>query len=123
MLLSPEFGHTYDVTHTAFQLAFKTDLPAWSWLEKPGQEYALRRFAVAMAGVQNMAAPGAILQGFEWKTVPDGSTVVDVGGGVGAQSLAISKAYPRLQFVVQDRQQVIDGAEKVRSSVQCLVHS
>jgi hypothetical protein len=40
--------------------------------------------------------------------------VVDVGGGVGGFPLQLSKIYPRLRFIVQDRGPVVkQGLEKV----------
>lgn len=47
--------------------------------------------------------------GFPWSELPKGSTVVDVAGGMGQVSLAIAEAAPLLNFVVQDRQEVIEG--------------
>lgn len=51
--------------------------------------------------------------GFDWNALPDGSKVVDVGGGVGAQSLLIAKANPRLKLIVQDREVTIQEAISV----------
>lgn len=47
--------------------------------------------------------------GFDFATLPKGAKVVDVGGGVGTISLAITKAFPHLHVVVQDQKPVIDG--------------
>ena len=52
--------------------------------------------------------------GYAWGKLPDGSLVVDVGGGVGSQSLALAKHFPRLRFVVQDRETVVVDAVEVR---------
>lgn len=51
--------------------------------------------------------------GFGWKDLPEDSVVVDVGGGVGSQCLALAKEYEHLQFVVQDREATITDADKV----------
>jgi ubiquinone/menaquinone biosynthesis C-methylase UbiE len=45
-----------------------------------------------------------------------GSTVVDVGGGIGTQSLVLARAFPDLELVVQDREGVIPDGNKVRYS-------
>ena len=42
-----------------------------------------------------------------------GSTVVDVGGGVGIVALILAKAFPHLRYVVQDVEKVIMDAQKV----------
>ena len=50
--------------------------------------------------------------GYPWGQLPEGSLVVDVGAGVGSQSLVIAKHHPQLRFIVQDREPVMqDGVE------------
>ena len=49
----------------------------------------------------------------DWSKLDPGSLVVDVGGGVGSQSLALSKVFPDLKFIVQDRDKIIEDARKV----------
>jgi hypothetical protein len=48
--------------------------------------------------------------GYGWEQLPEGSLVVDVGGGVGAQSLVLANHHPQLRFVVQDREGVVGDA-------------
>lgn len=43
--------------------------------------------------------------------------VVDVGGGVGNHTLALARAYPRLRFVVQDRERVCEMGEEASVAV------
>ena len=50
---------------------------------------------------------------YAWEHLPQGSLVVDVGGGVGAQSFTLSKHHPLLRFVVQDRESVVCDAIEV----------
>lgn len=45
--------------------------------------------------------------GFDWGALKKGEIVVDVGGGIGSVTLMLAKAFPHLQFVVQDRPKVI----------------
>ncbi|KAJ7760696.1 S-adenosyl-L-methionine-dependent methyltransferase [Mycena maculata] len=74
-----------DPNTTAFNRAFKTDLPFFEWLNRPEQARRMARFAVAMDGVRVSSSPNAILKGFGWENHSEGSLVVDVGGGVGSQ--------------------------------------
>jgi ubiquinone/menaquinone biosynthesis C-methylase UbiE len=53
-------------------------------------------------------------EGYAWDKLPEGSLVVDVGGGVGAQSLTLATHFPQLRFVVQDREPVVRDAIEVR---------
>ena len=47
-----------------------------------------------------------LANGYDWAALGNG-TVVDVGGGVGSASRALAKAFPSLNFVVEDRAEVI----------------
>ncbi len=58
------------------------------------------------------------LVGYAWEHLPHGSLVVDVGGGVGAQSFTLAKHHPQLRFVVQDRESVVDDAIEVSATNQ-----
>ena len=52
--------------------------------------------------------------GYAWEKLPPGSLVVDVGGGVGSQSLTLARFNPNLSFVVQDREAVLIDANEVQ---------
>lgn len=52
--------------------------------------------------------------GYEWGKLPPGSLIIDVGGGVGPQSLTLARRHSGLRFVVQDREAVIADANEVR---------
>ncbi|TDL27010.1 S-adenosyl-L-methionine-dependent methyltransferase [Rickenella mellea] len=110
-LLDPETARSYDPTKAPFNRAFKTDLPFWAWFEQPGNEQILSTFGMAMKGTKALSPPDVILDGFEWKDLPSGSIVVDVGGGIGSQSLTIAQAHHHLKIVVQDREPVVKEAK------------
>jgi hypothetical protein len=84
----------------------------WSWFELPGNRLRLARFGAAMTGLNNMASGDALVDGYGWEKLPPGSLVIDVGGGVGSQSLTLARRYPNLCFVVQDREAVIGDANE-----------
>ncbi len=52
--------------------------------------------------------------GYAWEKLPPSSLVIDVGGGVGSQSLTLARRHPNLRFVVQDREAVIGDSNEVR---------
>ncbi|KAF7324950.1 Ich1 protein [Mycena kentingensis (nom. inval.)] len=79
-------------------------------------QFRLERFGKAMAGTGSWEAPGAVLAAFDWASLPPGSTVVDVGGGIGSTTMVLAGAYAEgengLRFVVQDREFVVDMGQK-----------
>jgi hypothetical protein len=64
--------------------------------------------------------------GFDWASLPRGSTIVDVGGGIGSSSMMIADKFcwqtscegiraadKRFKFVIQDRPVVVEMGIKV----------
>lgn len=60
-----------------------------------------------------------MILGFDWQSLPRGSVVVDVGGGIGSTSMLLASAFSGidghgdedslgLKFVIQDRGVVVD---------------
>jgi hypothetical protein len=109
-LLDPEFGHSFESNKTAFNKAYNVKEEIWTWFEAPGNELYLTRFGAAMNGIKNLSPPEAILEGYTWGQLPEGSLIVDIGGGVGTQSLVLSKHHPQLRFIVQDREPIVRDA-------------
>ncbi|KAL0959228.1 hypothetical protein HGRIS_014504 [Hohenbuehelia grisea] len=83
--------------------------------------FRLERFGKAMVGTGSWEAPGAVLNGFGWGSLPPGSTIVDVGGGIGSTSMLLAQAFSagpddggdlRMKFIIQDRPVVVEMGEK-----------
>ncbi|KAI0666641.1 S-adenosyl-L-methionine-dependent methyltransferase [Trametes maxima] len=98
---------------TPFNLAFRTELGYFDWLELPENKLRLREFGRAMTGVREWEGGENIVDAFPWKDLPKNTVIIDVGGGVGSTSVALAEAYPHLRFVVEDRQHVVDIASGV----------
>ena len=45
--------------------------------------------------------------------------MIDVGGGIGAQTIMVAEAHPHIRVVVEDRAQVVAAARSVRPSTFC----
>lgn len=59
-----------------------------------------------------------VVEGFDWGSLPSGSTVVDVGGSHGDIDVAIARKYPGLKFVVQDLPETIASAAEAKRTIQ-----
>jgi hypothetical protein len=56
---------------------------------------------------------------FDWKSLPKGSPIVDVGGGIGNSVMAMLKLHPQLCAIVQGIPVIVTEAAKV--SVTCCI--
>ncbi|KAH1436348.1 hypothetical protein KXX32_006432 [Aspergillus fumigatus] len=142
-LLHPDTGPSYDVAKTAWQNAVCTKKTRWEWLEERVAPEQLLESGGHYPGIPSLvmglppreddglvARPELEIMGlsmvgggrvfgtahvydFPWASLGD-ALVVDVGGGVGGFPLQLSKVYPQLRFIVQDRGPVVkQGLEKV----------
>ncbi|RAL12387.1 O-methyltransferase tpcA [Aspergillus homomorphus CBS 101889] len=144
-LLDPETGPSYDVAQTAWQSAVDTKKTRWEWIEErvppeklletgghypgipslvlglpaPDEDGLVGRPELDIMGL-SMVGGGRVfgtahVYDFPWASLGE-ALVVDVGGGVGGFPLQLSKVYPKLQFIVQDRGPVIkQGRDKIWS--------
>ncbi|KAH9909698.1 S-adenosyl-L-methionine-dependent methyltransferase [Xylariomycetidae sp. FL2044] len=101
---------------TALNLAFDTRLPSLSFMAG-GAAGRLRtsRYARAMTGMARNRQYGVehLVAGFDWKSLPAGTVVVDVGGGNGYCSRALAEANHGLRLVVQDLRFCGEGDDDV----------
>jgi tRNA1(Val) A37 N6-methylase TrmN6 len=49
--------------------------------------------------------------GFPWNEFPPGTSVCDVGGGIGAITMQLAQRYPHLQLKLQDLPERVEQAE------------
>jgi hypothetical protein len=63
VILDHKYTNSGEPSETAFNMAFKTDLPYFEWLSKPEQAYKNKRFAAGMHAANSIATPGVILKG------------------------------------------------------------
>jgi len=58
-------------------------------------------FASGMIGLSKMTGDGAsVVQGFPWQNMRSGSTVCNIGSGVGAISFELAKTHPHLKLTL-----------------------
>ncbi|VDB92395.1 unnamed protein product [Peniophora sp. CBMAI 1063] len=112
VVFDPVAGHANDIHNLGFNRGLQTPRTMWEFYDLPDQDFRLRRFGTAMEGTKNMAPPLAIVEGIDWTASGEDALVVDVGGGIGAQALTLSRSFPYLRFVVQDREPLMESAKK-----------
>ncbi|XP_006460444.1 hypothetical protein AGABI2DRAFT_142674 [Agaricus bisporus var. bisporus H97] len=97
---------------TPFQKALNTSEDLFSWMHNPEHKYEFSRHNACIRATTRWNASEALLSGFDWNSLPEGGIVVDVGGGTGKPAAELAKAFPRLKFVVQDQEAVVQKALK-----------
>ncbi|KAG5640847.1 hypothetical protein DXG03_006828 [Asterophora parasitica] len=109
-LSDPLTAKSYDPRAAPISRAYNAKENYWEIIAR--EEHLSRRFHIGMKGIQALQPGDAILDAYDWKDLPSGSVVVDVGGGVGTSSLVLAREFPDVEFVVQDLSVVIGDAEK-----------
>ena len=82
----------------------------FDYLSVPGNEYPSARCQAAMRSLAWSDASTVFPGGFPWETLPKGTKIVDVGGGIGSACHEIMKKNPLLEFTIQDLQHMADQA-------------
>jgi len=71
------------------------------------------RFDASMQGMEQLQPADITLKAFEWESLPKGSKVVDVGGGIGNVLFPVAEHFPDLRLVIQDLPPVIESGKKI----------
>ena len=105
------WGRTEAKNETAFNLAMNTQQPFFDSLRQDSEMNTM--FSGYMRNVASTEGVSFkhLVNGFNWANLPDGATVVDVGGSGGHASAALAKEFPRLEFVVQDLPETLINAK------------
>jgi len=109
----PKTAKSGEPTESSFSRAVGNGEAFWNWAGRPENAFNQRRFDIGMRGTQALITAASITTGYDWKSLPANTLVVDVGGGVGTASLSLAKEFPQLKFVVQDRQPVVEAGVEV----------
>ncbi|KZW01646.1 S-adenosyl-L-methionine-dependent methyltransferase [Exidia glandulosa HHB12029] len=109
-LSDPEWAASLDKDHTAFARAHKQN-----WFEFTVNDPVCReRHPLAMVGWTKLnGGDGIVAQLFPWDDLPAGSTFCDLGGSVGHVAMALLKAKPHINALVQEMPSVIVQAHEV----------
>ncbi|KAF8577508.1 S-adenosyl-L-methionine-dependent methyltransferase [Ramaria rubella] len=111
-LADPKTVKSDEIDETAFSRSIKSKESICKFYARPEESFRYSRFSLGMKGVAAFQPKDAILSAFEWDSLPYGSVIIDVGGGIGTASLPIARDYPDLKLVIQDLPDVINDAKK-----------
>ncbi|RMZ67708.1 fusarubin cluster-methyltransferase [Pyrenophora seminiperda CCB06] len=96
---------------TAYNISAKTDLPFFEHLKSdPEISNEFDSYMKSQAVVNSGAKVEHLLRSFDWASLRQGATVVDVGGGSGATAATLATAHPKLRVVIQDLPAPISNA-------------
>ncbi|KAF9043345.1 S-adenosyl-L-methionine-dependent methyltransferase [Panaeolus papilionaceus] len=97
-------------------------LPLYQWLHQPENILRSQNFNQAMRGVSKCESLFSIPADYPFSDLPPNTTIVDVGGGIGALAETILPECPHLKMVVQDMEPVIKSAvEKPSDTIKQLM--
>ncbi|KAJ8475165.1 hypothetical protein ONZ51_g6743 [Trametes cubensis] len=106
-----------EIHHFApFNLAYRTELGYFEWLELPGHAHKLKRVEHSMTGTGAWEVKDDLLRAFPWDQLVPGSLLVDVGGGIGSASILVAQAHPHIRVLVEDRPSVVESAHSAWGS-------
>ncbi|KAI0182297.1 S-adenosyl-L-methionine-dependent methyltransferase [Xylaria flabelliformis] len=104
--------------HSGFSLGHHTDKGLYEELRAYPDR--AQRFAGAMSGFAAVQDLTPLSKGWDWVSVDSRhGTVVDIGGGWGPVCIGLAKAYPNINFVVQDFEDVVtEGPDHVPAELE-----
>ena len=119
-LLDPATSHSEEPSDAPCLRLFKTK-SYFEYLHAPRNEYLNARFQAAMGNLASSESSTVVSGGFPWETLPKGTKIVDVGGGLGSATQEIVKKNPSLKFIIQDLPNVADEAIEVSVTTPTLI--
>ncbi|KAI0077246.1 S-adenosyl-L-methionine-dependent methyltransferase [Panus rudis PR-1116 ss-1] len=111
-LSDPAMGSSDANNQTAFNLAFNHSGTLWEYFAKVDPARG-RRFERAMTGLGEFIKFDAILHDFPWDQLPAGTSICDVGGGVGHVVMHLALTFKQLNVVLQDQPHTIEQAKRI----------
>ncbi|PSN62387.1 S-adenosyl-L-methionine-dependent methyltransferase [Corynespora cassiicola Philippines] len=100
-----KYGASSEANETAYSVYIGRHVSQFERFREPDGHAEHEMFARAMKGI---SAGGAydvhhvVHGGYPWNELPEGTLLVDVGGGPGHVAMALAENYPNLEFLVQD---------------------
>ena len=95
----------------AFNAAFNTELPLYEYIAGQPELHKLFGRVMDAVGSSPKSDVSHLVKAFDWAGLAT-ATVVDVGGSIGHSCVALAKAFPHLELVVQDIPHVVEAGIK-----------
>ncbi|KAF1992194.1 S-adenosyl-L-methionine-dependent methyltransferase [Aulographum hederae CBS 113979] len=113
---------------SGFQHAWQTEETLFKALSS--SKSRIERFGKGMKGIHQGSeyAGKAFVEAYPWEKIPEGGTVVDIGGGVGHTTFDLADTHSHLNYIVQDLPPTIATAKatplppQIADKVQFEVH-
>ncbi|KAF9011713.1 S-adenosyl-L-methionine-dependent methyltransferase [Cyathus striatus] len=112
-LTDTEFGASHEPEKSPFMFSLKDkmcDRVMWDWYQLHPEDG--QHFGRGMVGWSNVTGAMAALQCPIWGELPPGSSICDIGSGVGGFTINLARAYPQLKITLCDRPETIVQAEQ-----------
>jgi len=84
----------------------------WDYFGRPEGAVARERGNRAMVGAEPILH-GGLIYDYDWTKHGESATIVDVGSGMGGAAIELTRRFPKLRVIMQDKPEVIESAKKV----------
>ena len=84
----------------------------WDYFSRPEGAVARERGNRAMVGAEPILH-GGLIYDYDWTKHGESATIVDVGAGMGGAAIELTRRFPNLRVIMQDKSEVIESARKV----------
>lgn len=84
----------------------------WDHFGRPEGAVARERGNRAMVGAEPILH-GGLIYDYNWTKHGESATIVDVGAGMGGAAIELTRKFPKLRVIMQDKPEVIESAKKV----------
>ena len=84
----------------------------WDYFGRPEGAIARERGNRAMVGAEPILH-GGLIYDYDWTKHGESATIVDVGAGMGGAAIELTRRFPKLRIIMQDKPEVIESAKKV----------
>jgi len=119
VLTDPEWSRSYAPQQTAWNRMTKFSGQQFEWLDTVEGAEQKSVLGLAMVGFGEGIQGHAVTQDFPWNELSPGTTVCDVGGGIGHISMPLAKAHPHLKLKLQDLPASIEQARSTIWPKEC----